>query len=84
MMQIIEEASMAPPTQSKVIGYRNLTDAEVASMNEVKELANEVGRLVEGMLLNGKLDTRSVATAKTYLQTGFMWLTRSITQPTSF
>lgn len=84
MMQAIEEMSVAPPTQSKVIGYRNLTDEDVALMNQVKEQANEVGRLVEGMLMNGKLDTRCVATAKTQLQQGFMWLVRSIAQPTSF
>lgn len=84
MMQAIEEMSVAPPTQSKVIGYRNLSDAEVALMNEIKQMGNDMGRMVEGMLMNGSLDTRCVAVAKTHLQTGLMWLTRAVAQPTSF
>jgi len=70
--------------QPKITGYRQLNEAEVALMNEVKALANEVGRMVEGMMLNPKLDTRWVAAARTTLQTGFMQLTRAVAQPNSF
>jgi hypothetical protein len=70
--------------QPKIVGYRQLSEADAALINTVKDLANEVGRLVDGMLLNGKLDTRWVATAKTDLQKGFMSLVRSIAQPDSF
>lgn len=70
--------------QPKITGYRQLNTEEVALMNEIKALGNDIGRMVEGMMLNPKLDTRWVAAACTTLQTGFMQLTRAVAQPTSF
>lgn len=70
--------------QPRIVGYRQLSAKEAALMNEVKELANEVGRLVEGMALNPMCDTRWVTIARTTLQTGFMQLTRSVAKPESF
>jgi len=67
-----------------VIGYRELTEKEIALMNLIKEQGNEVGRLVEGLAMNGAVDTRWVAVARTHLQQGFMALTRAVAQPTSF
>ena len=67
-----------------IIGYRVLTTAEIALMNQIKELGNEVGRLVEGMATNRTLDSRWVNIAKTDLQKGFMALVRSVAQPTGF
>lgn len=68
----------------KITGYRELTQEEIAMMNEAKELANQVGELVERMQANDTLDQRWVSIAKTDLQKGFMSLVRSIAQPNSF
>lgn len=68
----------------KITGYRDLTAEEIALMNQVKEIGNEMGRLVEGMALNKSLDQRWVALGRTHLQQGIMALVRSVAQPTSF
>lgn len=65
-------------------GYRKLSDDEVAAANEVKRIASYVEKLVENMTSRVGVDQRAVAIARTELQTGFMWLTRAITKPTSF
>lgn len=72
-------------------GYRDLSATEIASMNEVKELAALVGNLIDKLatedpqLLDSiSVDKRWLAIAKTDLQKGFMSLVRSIAQPTSF
>jgi len=70
--------------QPKITGYRQLNQQEVAKMNEIKELANAVGVLVESMMKSDQLDIRWVAAARTTLQTGFMQLTRAVAQPNSF
>jgi hypothetical protein len=71
-------------------GYRDLSEVEIAAMNEVKALAEKAGELV-GWLQNRNLeangfapDQRWISIAKTDLQTGFMALVRSIAQPTTF
>ena len=70
-----------------ITGYRTLSDAEVAAINEIKALAEQVGALVDSLgnrpVLN-PLDKRWLAIGKTELQQGFMALTRSIAQPTTF
>lgn len=65
-------------------GYRDLTEEEIALMNEVKAKAAEVGALIDKLSATDGLDKRSVAIARTELQTGFMWAVRSIAQPTTF
>jgi len=70
--------------QPKITGYRQLNPTEVAKMNEIKEIANAVGVLVESMMKSDQLDIRWVAAARTTLQTGFMQLTRAVAQPNSF
>ena len=71
----------------KIKGYRELGQAEVDLMNEIKEKAAEVGELCEKLV--GKdggsaPDQRWVAIGKTDLQKGFMALVRSIAKPESF
>ena len=73
-------ATPKPP----ITGFRALSEGELHLINDIKAISNEVGRLVEGMAMNGKLDTRWVAIARTDLQKGFMSLVRSVAQPTSF
>ncbi len=72
----------------KIKGYRELNEEEVALMNEIKEKAAEVGKLVDKLnsnsVRNSPLDYRWIAIGKTDLQQGFMALTRSIARPEFF
>ena len=79
--------------QHKLIkGYRDLSAEEIALMNEAKDLAERVGQLVERVYklpdeepLNEATDPgRACSIARTELQTGFMWLIRSIARSTTF
>ena len=69
----------------KVIGYRELTEEEIAAMNEIKRVAEEVGDLVDQLKgVAHTPDLRWVAIGVTDLQKGFMALTRAVAQPTTF
>jgi len=83
-LDLNNDGTSAAPKSVPITGYRTLSEGEVALINDIKAISNEVGRLVEGMAMNGKLDTRWVAIARTDLQKGFMSLVRSVAQPTSF
>jgi hypothetical protein len=71
----------------QIKGYRELSEAEIALMNKIKEKGAELGFLIEEL---GKLpdetkpDPRWLAIGKTHLQEGLMALTRSIAKPTFF
>ena len=85
-------------TQPKIVGYRQLTEAEVARMNEGKALAEQCGAYIaklrehqdaHGMRLNDQrilppLDQRWISIGATDLQRGFMAIIRGIAQPTTF
>lgn len=68
----------------KIKGYRELNEAEIALMNEVKSKGVELGDLVEKLRTNKELDQRWVSIGATELQQGLMALTRAITKPTFF
>jgi len=68
----------------KIKGYRDLSEEEIALMNEAKAKAEEVGALVDKIAATQGIDGRWAALGKTYLQMGFMNLIRSIAQPTTF
>lgn len=75
----------------KIKGYRELSQAEVDLMNEIKEKAAEVGDLVAKLEAadfaenNQQMpDPRWVESGKTDLQKGFMALTRSVAKPGFF
>lgn len=72
--------------QPKVTGYRQLSEAEVALMNEGKALAEQVGAFVEKLKVHQeiKLDQRWISIGATQLQQGFMAVIRGIAQPTTF
>ena len=71
--------------QHKLIkGYRELTEGEIALMNQFKQLAEQVGVAIEAMEGVEGIDQRWVAIAKTDLQKGFMAIIRSVAQPTTF
>lgn len=85
--------------QPKITGYRQLSEAEVALMNEGKALAEQCGAWVAklrthpdvtrtqapaGPLDLQPLDQRWVSIGATDLQRGFMAVIRGIAQPTTF
>lgn len=74
----------APSISQGIIGYRQLTQEEIAKMNKVKEAANALLVIIEDLMLDGTVDTRAIAIGRTHLQTGAMWVTRGIAKPTSF
>ena len=66
-------------------GYRELSEQEIALMNEIKQKASEVGELVDKLHSAGTmLDQRWVSIGTTDLQTGMMALVRAVAQPTTF
>ena len=65
-------------------GYRELTENEIDTINSIKETAEEVGAIIEGMTGWNGADQRWVAIAKTDLQKGFLALVRAVAQPESF
>ena len=82
--------------QPKVTGYRQLSEAEVALMNEGKALAELCGAYIDKLrqctgpktsdgdpaLLS--LDQRWISIGSTDLQRGFMAVIRGIARPTTF
>ena len=81
-------------TQPKITGYRQLSEAEVALMNEGKALAEQCGAYVAKLRATvidngpdapaGTLDQRWISIGSTDLQRGFMAVIRGIAQPTTF
>ena len=86
-------------TQPKITGYRQLSEAEVALMNEGKALAEQCGAYIAKLrahphgtppgpgasgLLPPPLNQRWISIGATDLQRGFMAVIRGIAQPTSF
>lgn len=84
-------------TQPKITGYRQLSEAEVALMNEGKALASacgdyiaklrtysDVSRKTDVTQLTPPLDQRWISIGATDLQRGFMAVIRGIAQPTTF
>lgn len=71
--------------QHKLIkGYRDLTESEIAAMNEVKDLGSQLENMINKMETNEELDQRWVEAGKLQLQQGIMALVRSIAKPQSF
>ncbi|MBN3270158.1 hypothetical protein CUR95_24160 [Bordetella bronchiseptica] len=69
----------------KIKGYRDLSQAEIDSMNEAKALAEQCGAFVEKLRSQGTaLDQRWVSIGATDLQRGFMAVIRGIAKPTTF
>lgn len=87
-----KDKTMVDNQHKKIKGYRDLSEQEIALMNEAKELAEKVGALVEKIgnledpqeVMTPINDPRWVSIARTDLQKGFMCLIRSIAQPTTF
>jgi len=76
--------------QPKITGYRQLTEAEVALMNEGKALAEQCGAYIAKLRkltpenTDDPLDQRWISLGATDLQRGFMAVIRGIARPTTF
>ena len=75
----------------KIKGYRDLSLEEISLMNEGKQLSESVREYIDKVDslksssdVDKHPDRRSPSIAKTNLQTGFMWLIRSIAKPETF
>lgn len=71
----------------KIIGYRRLTEAEIAIINRIKAKAEEVRELlaeVQGHDVTYTVDPRWLAIGQTDLQTGFMAVIRAVARPETF
>ena len=65
-------------------GYRELNQDEIDTINDIKQAANEVGEIIDGMTGGVEADQRWLAIAKTDLQKGFMSLVRAVAKPEGF
>ena len=70
--------------QPKITDYRQLSQEEVALMNEGKALAVQCGEFIAKLRATPGLDQRWVSIGATDMQTGFMAAIRGIAQPTTF
>ena len=68
----------------QIKGYRELDQAEIDLMNEIKQKGAELGELVAKLRLQPGLDQRWISIGATDLQTGLRALTRGVAQPTFF
>ena len=75
---------METMVQPKVTGYRQLSEDEVALMNEGKALAEQCGAYIERLRALESTDKRWISIGATDLQQGFMAVIRGIARPTTF
>lgn len=69
----------------QIKGYRELNEAEIALMNEIKTKGAELGDLIQKLSApDAGTDERWVKLGADHLQQGLMALTRSVAQPTFF
>lgn len=68
----------------QIKGYRELDQAEIDLMNEIKQRGAELGELVAKLKSTPNLDQRWISIGATDLQTGLMALTRGVAQPAFF
>jgi len=78
-----------PPKAPRITGYRGLSDGELQMVNETKALAEKCREHIDRLrAMSAKshviVDFRSLAMGTADLQSGFMWVVRSITKPTTF
>ncbi|HDI3291979.1 TPA: hypothetical protein PMD70_001297 [Vibrio cholerae] len=71
----------------KIKGYRDLSQKEIDLMNRIKEHGEQNKTLIDelfGLSNDQQLVARCLQLAKDNLQTGQMWLARSVAIPESF
>ncbi|TCP33292.1 hypothetical protein [Sphingomonas sp. BK235] len=65
----------------KISGYRDLSQAEIDAMNEVKALEARFNGMIDRLRSIDGIDQRNVAIAQTEGETAFMRAVRAIAQP---
>lgn len=87
----MSDQSIEQEIQAKITGYRQLSEHEVALMNEGKALAELCGAFIEKLRTSAPgepsyqlLDQRWISIGATDLQRGFMAVIRGIAKPTTF
>jgi len=75
---------MVDNQHKKIVGYRDLTEEEIETMNKIKVHGELVKELMEEVKAIPGVDQRWLAIANTNLQQGFMAATRSVAKPTSY
>ncbi len=68
----------------KITGYRELSQAEIDLMNDIKAAGKDLGDLVATLKQMPDIDQRWVSIGATELQQGLMALTRAVARPESF
>jgi hypothetical protein len=68
----------------KIVGYRELSEGELALMNRIKKQGSSLQTMVQDLKDNPALDQRWVEIGATDLQTGLMALVRAVAQPDGF
>ena len=68
----------------QIKGYRDLSQDEIESMNNIKNMGCHVEILINQINEQPDIDGRWVGIARTHLQQGFMALTRAVAKPDSF
>jgi hypothetical protein len=68
----------------KISGYRELNQAEIDLMNQIKAKGREIGELVDALKASDWADPRWVAIGATDIQKGLMALTRAVAKPEFF
>lgn len=68
----------------QIKGYRELGQAEIDQMNEIKQHGVVLGALVEKLRGTPDIDQRWLSIGATDLQKGLMALTRSVAKPDFF
>lgn len=66
--------------------YKKLSQEQLDAMDDINKLRDVVGAFIAALTLNTSTepDLRSLAIARTELQTGFMWLSRAVAKPEFF
>jgi hypothetical protein len=67
----------------QISGYRDLNQAEIDAINDVKQAEVNLGELWRTVTSMDGMDTRWASIAKTHFEEGFSALVRSIAQPES-
>ena len=67
-----------------IVGYRELTEEEVTSINSLKRLGELIGTAVRALEHMSGADQRWVSIAQTHLQQGIMAAVRAVAKPETF
>ena len=65
-------------------GYRELNQAEIDLINNIKKMGASIGGFLDGLAAIEGVDHRWLAIAQTDLQKGIMAMTRAVAKPEGF